>query len=305
MKALASVLLTVGLSIAWTASPRPASADIAAPSAPCIPPPGLDFCVELPHDPPTPPSDPGEPGRPGARDPSPRRVCVWTAQGPGASPGGDALGSLPLDPGTRPSPESVLVWEVCDGVGTGRVRWSTPGEAVLPAPPNPADLAAALRVRLEGSLPAPEVGSDPAPGVASFVNSPVFVAVANWTGEVEAGPECDPSGLLCVWVRAVPAMTWSPGEPGAPMLACAGAGSRYDPAGPSPEAQALGACAYTFTRRTGVEGRPAAWPGVVSVTWTLSWRASTGQSGPLPSVVKAADVGRPVGEVQAIVTEVD
>jgi hypothetical protein len=184
------------------------------------------------------------------------------------------------------------------------VRWSTPGEAVAPALPDPAGLAAGLRVRLEGSLPAPEVGADPAPGVASIVNSPVFVAVSNWTGVVEAGPECDPSGVVCVWVRAEPVMTWSPGEPGAGTLACAEAGSRYDPTGPTPEQQAQGACAYTYLRRTGAEGRPEAWSGEVTVTWALTWRASTGQAGGLPSVSKTAVVPRPVAEVQAIVTEV-
>lgn len=159
-------------------------------------------------------------------------------------------------------------------------------------------------MRLEGTLPAPEVASDPAVGVASVVNVPVFVAVSNWTGVVEDG-ECDPTGSLCVVVTATPSLMWTPGEPDAPTLSCAGSGSRYDPEGPSLVQQAQGACAYAFTRRTGVEGRPEAWAGTVSVTWELTWRDETGLlSGTLPPVTKSVSVPRSVAEVQAVVTGV-
>ncbi len=134
------------------------------------------------------------------------------------------------------------------------------------------------------------------------MNSPVFVQVANWSGVVTDG-ECDPTGVLCVTVTATPSLAWFPGEPGAAELACAGSGSRYDPSGPTPEVQAVGACAHTFTQRTGVAGRPAAWDGAVTVNWSLTWTGG-GTGGTLPAVTKSASVPRPVGEVQAIVTEV-
>jgi hypothetical protein len=53
-----------------------------------------------------------------------------------------------------------------------------------------------------------------------------------------------------------------------------------------------------------VAGRPAAWPGQVTITWTVTWESGADR-GTLPDVVKTAPVPRPVGEVQAVVTESD
>jgi hypothetical protein len=128
----------------------------------------------------------------------------------------------------------------------------------------------------------------------------VFVQVTNWRDRVDQ-TECDPTGALCVTVHAVAAMTWAPGEPGAGTIACAGGGSRYDPAGPPTDAQAAGACTHAFTHRTGVAGRPEAWPDQATITWTVTWESGA-QGGSLPDVVKTAAVPRPVGEVQAVVT---
>lgn len=46
------------------------------------------------------------------------------------------------------------------------------------------------------------------------------------------------------------------------------------------------------------------WPGSVRVTWTISWSASTGVSGSLPSVTRATALPRAVEEVQAVVVVV-
>jgi hypothetical protein len=233
-------------------------------------------------------------------------ACVWVPTSEVQLPGSGAVGGptpfdLPMNPGPPPSPDSDLLWERCNGVYTGRLTWSTPG-APAPAPlPTPEDLATDLRAGLERDLPAPEVASDPGAGVASIVNSPVFVAVTNWQDRVDQ-EDCDPTGALCVTIHAVPALSWNPGEPGAGTVACPPGGSRYDPDGRSPEAQAVGACAHTFTHRTGVAGRPAAWPGQVTITWTVTWESGA-DGGNLPDVVKSTPVPRPVGEVQAVVTE--
>lgn len=234
----------------------------------------------------------GEPGE-APRTPVPCTWVHWT----------DAGEAFPVIP-DPPSAEAELYLRQCDGVNTGEVEWREPGDPPPGTAASPRSLAEVVRVRLEGSLPAPEVASDPAVGVASVVNVPVFVAVANWTAVVE-DRECDPTGALCVVVRATPSLTWTPGEPGAPTLSCAGSGSRYDPAGPSMAQQAQGACAYAFTRRTGVEGRPDAWAGTVSVTWDLTWRDGTGLvSGTLAPVTRSVSVPRSVAEVQAVVTDV-
>lgn len=296
-------LLVLGL-IAAAAGLAPAPAGAAPAQQPCP----RDICIGVDR------QEPGSPGTPGGTGDTssvrPRRApaCVWVPTSevhlpPGASEGGGTPFDLPMNPGPPPSPDSDLIWERCNGTFTGQIRWTTPG-APAPIPlPTPEEVATDLRAVLERDLPAPVVASDPGAGVASIVNSPVFVAVTNWQDRWDGG-DCDPTGALCVNVHAVPALTWSPGEPGAGTVACPPGGSRYDPNGRSPEAQAVGACAHMFTHRTGISGRPAAWPGQVTITWTVTWDSGP-DSGTLPDVVKSTPVPRPVGEVQAVVTETD
>jgi hypothetical protein len=170
-----------------------------------------------------------------------------------------------------------------------------------PAPPAPELLAAIVRVRLEGSLPTPTVESSPPQGVAALVGYPSFVSVTNWTGVV-TDRECAPTGLLCVTVTARPALRFSPGEPDAAVKECVGPGVALDPAGdPFAQAAAAGACTYPYRLRTGVEGRPPSWPGVVTVVWDLTWSSTSGAGGSLAAVEKSADVPRAVDEVQTLV----
>lgn len=234
---------------------------------------------------------PGSPGGGGGGGSSEAPVCYWRAL-----PDGFALDPAAYyDFGFAPPPEGLsVVWQewYCGGVGQFRFRWVI---AVTPE-----NLAAMARGRLVGSLDAPVVQSSPPPGTASIVGVPVFVEVVNWTGVVSAS-EC--AGGLCVTVTATPSLVFRPGERGAPQVRCAGAGTRYSPSGSSPEEQAAGqgACAYAYRLRTGVDGRPSAWPGSVAVTWVVSWSATTGASGSLPSVTRTAAVPRPVEEVQSVV----
>jgi hypothetical protein len=204
------------------------------------------------------------------------------------------------------SPDAQLYVQQCDGVLTGIGIWVEPGQP----PPGPAQtvsptqLAQQVRVRLEGNLPKPTVSSSPAPGIAALIGFPSFVAVDNWQDRA-TDSQCDPIvGALCVRVVATPRLEWTPGEPGAPTVACAGPGTRFDPGGapPADQAAAPGACAYAYRARTGVAGRPDAWPGEVSVRWELQWTTNgTGSGGSLPDVVKTAAVPRSVDEVQTVV----
>jgi hypothetical protein len=133
------------------------------------------------------------------------------------------------------------------------------------------------------------------------VGYPSFVSVTNWTGVV-TDRECDPTGLLCVTVTATPSLRFSPGEPDAPVVECAGPGTRFDPAGDPFEQVASGeACAHPYRLRTGVSGRPAEWPGEVTVVWALAWSSTSGASGSLEPVEKSAAVPRTVNEVQTVV----
>ena len=244
------------------------------------------YCVEW--DVPT----PGGPGRGGGSGSGGEVTCYWVTIP-------DDLSEDPtiwFDFDLVPPPEGASVvwqsWECTDSSPAFNFRW------VVPA--TPANLASIARGRLVGVLPQPTLGSSPPVGTASIVGVPSFVEVTNWTGVVSES-EC--AGGVCVTVSATPTLSFSPGEAGAGRIACAGPGSRYAPDGPSMEEQAStpGACAHTFRLRTGPEGRPAAWPGSVSVTWTSSWTSSGGGSGSLPSVTRTSALPRAVEEVQTVV----
>lgn len=157
-----------------------------------------------------------------------------------------------------------------------------------------------LWVELSGTLPSPMIGSDPEPDVNAIIDVPVFVEVTNWTGVLR--PERCEAGF-CVNVTVTPALRFRPGEPDSSTISCAGSGSRYDPAGPDIETQAAvpGACSHAYRHRTGIEGRPAQWPGDVTVTWTITWTSSAGNSGSLPSVSRTTNAPRGVDEVQTVV----
>ncbi len=235
---------------------------------------------------------PGNPTTGGGRGTTDQVVCYWVMIP-------DDLATDPtiwVDFGLARPPEGVQIvwqeWECSDGSVQFNFRW-------VPAA-TPGNLAALVRGQLLGTLPQPSVGSSPPVGTASIVGIPVFVEVTNWAGVVN---ESACAGGLCVTVTATPALTFTPGETGSSTVACAGSGSRYDPGGGPLEdqASAAGACAHAYRLRTGASGRPAAWDGSVSVTWTIAWTASTGATGSLPSVTRSTALPRAVEEVQTVV----
>lgn len=235
---------------------------------------------------------PGTPGTPGGSGGGPDPECYWVT----------IDDELPEDPtifvdfGLEEPPEGVPIlwqsWECSDGRPTFNFRWVIA--------PTPGALAETVRGRLIGQLPQPVVESSPPAGTASIIGVPVFVTVVNWTGVVTQ-TEC--AGGLCVTVTATPQLAFRPGEPGAPTVQCAGAGTRFAADAGTPESQASspGACTWTYTTRTGANGRPSAWPGQASVSWSIAWTATTGASGSLAAVTRSTDVPRPVAEVQTVI----
>ncbi|MFZ6003070.1 MAG: hypothetical protein ACOYXM_03985 [Actinomycetota bacterium] len=247
----------------------------------------LGYCIDW--DVPTPGGPPTGGGGGGSTD---EVVCYWVTIP-------DDLSEDPtiwFDFDLTPPPEGVTVvwqsWECSDGSATFAFRW------VIPATPQ--NLAALARGRVLGLMPQPSINSSPPVGTASIVEVPVFVEVTNWTGVIT---DSDCAGGLCVTVTATPQLIFTPAETASPPVTCAGSGTRYDPDGAPIEEQASadGACAYAYRLRTGVEGRPTQWPGSVTVTWTISWTASTGASGTLPAVTRTTSLPRAVREVQTVV----
>lgn len=269
------------------------ASDVAGAAEPgqCVVASPLGYCVEW--DAPT-SGGPGQSAGAGRGRSPDEVVCYWVAIP------SDSVSQNPeswIDYGLElPPPGLDVVWqtvECSDGSRRYEFRW-------VPAL-TPANLAALARGRIVGLLPQPEVSSSPQVGTNSILRVPVFVEVTNWTGVISES-EC--AGGLCVTVTASPQLTFTPGEPDSSPIACAGSGSRYVPGGGDIDVQAnaAGACAYAYRLRTGAQaGRPPEWPGLVSVTWTLSWTADSGASGSLPSVTRSTDVPRGVDEVQTVV----
>jgi hypothetical protein len=235
------------------------------------------------------------------------RVCVWrdaTSQQVEATvrnvgTGGQIVREEAVEPGIQ-----VLV---CDGVYDGRT-WRT-----KPRPMTPQQLAALAYVRLQRNLPVPAVHTTPDDGTASFAHVPVFVWIDANQWHPLSFSETDPNGSgLSVTATATPStMAFRPGD-GTPTIDCAGPAEPYDPAArdanPNRQAADAGHCTHAYdlvTRnvdRTGVPGRPDAWPADVAVTWTVTWRASDGATGSLNPVTKRTGFERPVTEVQTLVT---
>lgn len=175
------------------------------------------------------------------------------------------------------------------------------GGETEPREPTPAEIQQQLLLEIDSYLLQPIVATDPGLDQPSILNVPTFVAVTNWQGQ-----EVDTQSLAGFWVTitATPTLTFHPGEPGAPVVACEPGGTRFDPGGPSPRDQAArrGACAYAYERRTGVAGRPDEWPGQVAINWTLEWTANFPLPAGLPtSEVLTAPVPRAVDEVPTVV----
>jgi hypothetical protein len=188
----------------------------------------------------------------------------------------------------------------CGVLGSVAVRWVPTGGGApsAPTPPEPGVVATLVLARVKAEMVAPSLGSDPPPGVAAVVNTPVFVEVTNWQPEI-VDRDCVLG--VCVTMTATPGLVFDPGD-GSEVVSCEPPGSRYDPALPLVE-QAQGACAHVYRLRTGAEGRPSEWPGLVTVTWNVSWTSNVGASGTYGPLSFSTGLPRAVEEVSTVVVE--
>jgi hypothetical protein len=182
--------------------------------------------------------------------------------------------------------------------------------ATAPPPPTPEEIQHRILQRANTYFTQPEVtvnaGLNPAVELASAVNVATFVEVANWQG-----PQTDLYEEGGFWVRidSTPTLYFDPGEPGSRRIRCEPGGTAYVPAregGASVEEQASrpGACAYPYTMRTGVDGRPDAWPAEVVIEWDVVWTANFDLPGDLPdSATLTESVPRQVCEISSVVAD--
>ena len=155
--------------------------------------------------------------------------------------------------------------------------------------------------QVKTTMTAPAVAADPPVDTPSLVTLPVFVEVTNWQ---PARTERACEGAVCVSLTATPTLLLYSGEPEAEPVVCDPPGTRFDPDGAEPEVQASapGACAYVYMLRSGVGGRPSAWPAEVRVTWDVTWQGG-GDSGEFDPMTLATAIPRQVSEVQTVVVD--
>lgn len=267
----------------------------------CMVSPDQSFCVRGtggPAGPPSPTPVAAPPPRSG-QPPSTPLPCGWETITAADVEGW--LNSTALTNGRPPAGKSVIWQGWCfresstGGLYGGPFRWVDAGSVATPVA-----VAAGVYQQMQGRMPTPVVESNPARGVASIVGVPVFVSVGNWQPTFVVSNSL--AGVL-VTVRATPTLVLDSGEPGASSDTCAGPGRLFDPHGGSLEAQAAlpGACTHTYRQRTGVDGRPDAWPSSVTVRWTITWSAADGSGGTFPTVDRRVGLPRAVSEVQAVV----
>jgi len=301
--AAALALTATLLGGAVTLPATPASASPATPAAPTAPTGGGGLCMKV--DPVTKkclvtlplPGDPGEPGHqgPGNRGPGndgPFTGCRWEPYA------GRGYTDPPRPPAV--SPDAVYSIWMCykDGFPLYcpcRTAWNEPGVVQQATP-----LEVAQSINVEALLHAPHLVLYPPGGNSSLVRAPVFVAVDNWQGDV-TDHGC--LGAVCVDILAHPTLTYTPGD-GAATIVCEPGGTHFDMNGADPRDQAAadGACAHIYGKRTGVDGRPDAWPAEVTITWEVTW-AGGGQNGALPDVVQTTPFAQAIGESQGVVTK--
>jgi hypothetical protein len=150
-------------------------------------------------------------------------------------------------------------------------------------------LAQAARDLVTRKLPplAPELSPPVATG--GFVNFPTWFAAAD-PGPISVAASIP--GLSAVVTARVRNSQWDAGD--GSIVHCSGLGTPR-----SAGSAAVGACSHTFAASSAREPGDA-FTITVSVTWTVTWRASTGQTGTLPDITTTTSFAYRVREVQTI-----
>ena len=160
-----------------------------------------------------------------------------------------------------------------------------------PVPATPAQLARSAGQRTE--LPVPAIRTSPPIQAAQLVNLPTWLSVDNWRPQTAMATQ----GGLTVTVTATPRkVVWrmGTGEP----VACQ-AGVAWNP-GLREEEQSSD-CTFTY-RRSSFDQPDLKYRASATMTWDVTWTATTGENGTLGQASTTTDFRMRVAEGQALVT---
>jgi hypothetical protein len=183
------------------------------------------------------------------------------------SVGAEVTDTSTLAPGTP-------IWLICRDTASGDITFENIYLWNPAAPPTltpPAVVLAQMAVNTI-RLPTPGVQTWPASGSTGLVNLPVWLHVNNWRPIAASAS----AGGLTATVTATPVrVQW---DMDVSSLACANAGSIYDPAvRPDPSSST---CSFTYRQSSGIEPDDTFHDSAV-IVWHLAWTATDGEGGDL------------------------
>jgi hypothetical protein len=164
-----------------------------------------------------------------------------------------------------------------------------------PGVSGPSAEAIARQVYDEVPLVVPQPHTSPPADAQQLVGFPVWLWV---DGTVWRSFEAHASiaGVSVSVVAQPKTLTWDMGD--GTSLSCAGPGIAWTDATPDGQ-QSECSHVYQFVSDRQPSGR---YPARVTVAWTVTWSASTGESGTLPEASRSTTFSLDVGERQAVIT---
>lgn len=166
----------------------------------------------------------------------------------------------------------------------------TPAAAAAPEPPDVE--AIARQVYAEVPLVVPEPHTSPPPDVPQLVGFPIWLWVDDLVWR-DFSATAAVSGISVTVVARPASLEWDMGD--GTVVSCQGPGAAWQE-GDGDDSD----CSHTYQFVSADEpgGRYRA---SVTVTWSVTWSASTGQAGTLPAASRSADFSLLVTERQAVV----
>ncbi|HEY8547733.1 MAG TPA: hypothetical protein VIL36_21870, partial [Acidimicrobiales bacterium] len=171
----------------------------------------------------------------------------------------------------------------------------SPTPAAAAATPEPPDVETIARqVYAEVPLVTPEPHTSPPPDAPQLVGFPVYLWVDDLVWR-DFSATASVSGISVTVVARPAKVEWDMGD--GTVVTCQGSGEAGDERGADAGA---GRCSHVYQHVS--DDQPGGrYRASVTVTWIVTWSASTGQSGTLPPASRSADFTMLVTERQAVV----
>lgn len=181
---------------------------------------------------------------------------------------------------------------------------ATPATGPAPAAPQVSAVDLAQQASQQIPIPSPVMNFGPNPDEVA-VKVPVWM----WVDRVDPAPLTVTAGTVSVTATArLQSVSWSMGDPVDPSnlaklaepVVCAGDSMYMDPTDFAAGTES--SCSYTYIWKSTADRTAGAekWPITATATWTISWTASTGESGQITAPAAVATTALRVGQWTAV-----